>query len=70
MKSVTCYPFFLQCLKIKYFFKFEQLAIANFLSPGFQVCTTNGGESLTAVPSEQLLENYQPDTALIEEGLY
>lgn len=62
--------FFLQCLKIKYFFKFEQLALANFLSPGFQVCTGNGGKSFTAVPSEQSFENYQLDTALIKDGMY
>lgn len=48
----------------------EQLALANFLSPGSQFCTTNGGESFTAVPSEQPFENYQLDTALIEEGMY
>lgn len=61
--------YFVQYLKIQYFLKFKQLALS-VLSPGFQVCTTNGGESFTAVQSEQPLENYQPYTALIEEGMY
>lgn len=63
-------PFFLQCLNIKYFLKFEQLPLSYFLSPELQVCTRNGVESFTAVPSEQSFENYQLDTALMEDGMY
>lgn len=63
-------PFFLQCLNIKYFIKFKQLALSYFLSPGFQVCARNGGESFTVVPSEQSFDNYQLDTTLIEDGKY
>lgn len=45
-------------------------SIADFLSLELQVCTRNDKESFTAVPPEQSFENYQLDTALIEEGMY
>lgn len=45
-------------------------SIAKFLSQGSQVCPRNDEESFTAVPPEQSFENYQLDTALIEEGKY
>lgn len=45
-------------------------SIAKFLSQGSQVCPQNDEESFTAVPPEQSFENYQLDTALIEEGMY
>lgn len=53
-----------------YFLKFEATSIADILSLELQVCTRNGEEGYTAVPPEQSFENFQLDTALIEEGMY
>lgn len=40
-----------------------------FLLLELQVCTRNGEEEFTAVKPEQYFENYQLDTALIEESM-
>lgn len=43
---------------------------SNSTSTGFQVCTRNGEESLNLITSVQSFENYQLDTASIEEGMF